>query len=148
RSIQQLYAVIAGNNSSTERYARIVKSVLTWLMSQHSTHHAINFLLDVAEICVAMLPARTFQSNGRRVNHDAGWRNYSSFLFPIQLIRCQRRLSLAVWSAEQQTRYWHLLRWIDEPGPGQLRLRPELDELLAAYSVRAATDADVYEHLL
>src|SRR5207237_225718 len=53
-----------------------------------------------------------------------------------------------MWEADHDVRLWTLDRWIDVPGVKAARHRPQLQEVLAAWKVGAATETDIYDHLL
>lgn len=54
----------------------------------------------------------------------------------------------AAWDNTHQARFWQLLHWLDQPSPSVPRKRPELEEVLIAYQVGEATEADLLDQLL
>lgn len=147
---------------STKRlkYPRILASALKWLLRLHPTPGAEEFLLDAVQDGMAAIPAAVVVSKLKE-EWDDGWRGEDKYSCWLELCGVYRSYHGANWTPDQFARYWRLLRWWDEPlvaapnasHPGETlraqgRMRPSLEDTLAAWKAGAATEADLLDRLL
>ena len=139
------------------RYESIGQSVLTWLFFEHLNGDALDFLLDGVETTFAMIPKDVYSNRPRTMNNDLDifsmsafedWRTLSEVLPWLELTHSSYEYRPDVWTDAHTGRYWGLLRWMDEGLPNASRFRSQLGELLWAWQVGAARDADVFDHLI
>lgn len=137
-------------NAGECKYRYLVKTLLTWLDVLYPAPNAPDFMLDAIEYTFALVPPDEFsrQPDPERWWNFHGWRDDAGLLGWLELAREHRRRHPGDWSGPQHTRFYQLLRWMDEPVENVGRYRPPLREVLTAYSVGGATDADVYDQLL
>lgn len=126
--------------------------ILAWLLRLHPPAGLANFLLDAVETSFAAVPE---SERRQQVNHDdwnerqTDWRSHDSpFAVWLTVLRKHRWVCGEAWKAEHDVRLYRLLRWLDEPAAGVARLRPEEDELLAAFEAGGATEADVLDQMI
>lgn len=133
-------------------YPHLVQSILTWLIVLHPIEHTVEFLLDAIEGGFAAIDANTLKTALPRKSegyyHD--WRNnhYSSHQGTLRLLYEYRHWLPLAWTDDHQIRLWGLLRWMDEPLEGAVRHYPPLEDVLNAWRLGVATEADVYDQLL
>ncbi len=123
-----------------------------WLARAEMDDDSITLLLDAAETTLARIP-RTVRQSGlidRSATHyqrEWDWRT-SHVLRWVALARGAFAGRPSVWGDEAIRRLWGLVRWLDEPSPSLPRRLPELEEVVAAFRIGAATDSDVIDHLV
>lgn len=145
-----------------------VRHILGWLHYLYPPDNLADSLLQAAQFTVAELNA--VMNVSEAIPYD--WR-INDLLVWLTKAREHLRACPEDWAPAQITQLWQLLCWCDEPQNESMvryrlkpdvrgvvyepttdpngfvqRQRPTLDEVLAAFSVGAATEADVYEHLL
>lgn len=134
------------------RYHKLIGFLLDWLRRrQGMSTTTVNFLLDIAEASLASLNVAELVAQETKSQQPAWNRQEvrSRMLFDggLTLLRQYRAWYGKQWKPEHLTRHWQLLHWLDEPAPGLERMRPELDVLMDAYQIGAATEADVFDQL-
>jgi hypothetical protein len=130
------------------RYDAIVKDVLAWLLRMEPPTGAADFLLDAAETTFTLIPEKE-RTRAPKDAWDEGWRGYdNNLLVWLAVARRHGRLCPSEWSRTCHERFWKLLRWMDEPAPNVSRKRPDSSEVLAAFALGIATEADALDHLL
>jgi hypothetical protein len=111
-----------------------------------------DFLLDAGEYALSLIPEvpeenlspdTPAQSSGRNY-----WRENKRLLTWVLAARERFNQNPDVFTVQQITRLWHLLRYLDEPFPGTWRMRAGMHEMLAAFRIGAANKDDVYDQLL
>jgi hypothetical protein len=140
----------AGNKP---RYEAIVRDVLYWLLHVYPPAGEVDFLVDLLETACAKVPANVISKPPEKVQHawqmmTGNWRFAGDVSNALNAVGIHFSRYGERWSPEQIRRFWGLRRWIDEPHPNQARYRPTIDQLIAAFEVGAATQDDVYDHLL
>lgn len=154
---------IDGIDIPTLRYARTVRSVLLWLIKECAAPGSADFVLDVAEVALAGVPADDIA----RAREHKPTKTPRAYLDDLERARLHRRLAGDEWTRDHLVRLWALLRWLDEtdlhiaaprpPMPGgtimftteSLRSpAPTLEEVVAFYAADVATDADVLAFML
>jgi HEAT repeat protein len=132
------------------RYHGIISKLLDWQIRLHPPRGSVEFLLDAVEASFALVPADELARIPDAQDwRDSDWRDSDSiFVLWLQLARRHKRFHEKAWGKEQHVRIWRLLRWRDEPGTQVSRNRADLDELLAAYQAKGATEADLLDQLL
>ncbi|ESA34519.1 heat repeat-containing protein [Leptolyngbya sp. Heron Island J] len=154
---------------STEplQYPAIVNSVLQWLQLLAPPSQGVARVLNGAQYTLATILERA--SGAQRYD----WRQ-TSLMTWLSLARSHYQQYSTDWNDQQVKQLWLLLRWVDEPEAASLprwqqienaksygqqyeqvkeggfvsRQRPELNEVMGAFRVGAATAADVYDQLL
>lgn len=150
--------------------SRHVNTILHWLNYLYPPQKPTETLLNAAQFTLAELHK---VADTNPPTHPLDWRD-AGLLGWLTQAQAHRRQHPDQWTREQIAQLWQLLRWLDEPqseslprwrsepdsysgtaytlaadGEGIIkRMRPDLNEVLAAYRAEAATTADVYEHLL
>jgi hypothetical protein len=89
---------------------------------------------------LTLLPKDTKELH--RAHRDQPWPIW------VDLARRYARLREDDWTNQHHQRFWHLMRWLDEPVPGASRFLPPFEELWRAYKAGFATAADVFDHLI
>jgi HEAT repeat protein len=132
------------------RYSGVIGSVLVWLIRLHPPENIADFVLDAVETSFALVPEEELHRTPEPDDYERNWREHycSPFLVWRDKARWVRNNCPAAWRPEHHVRLWRLLRWFDEPGPGQKRLRPELSETVGASVSGGATEADLIDQLL
>jgi hypothetical protein len=134
---------------SNPKYSGIVPELLHWLLRLHPPQGGVDFLLDAGETSLAQIPTGVLTKLPKEDEPwDLGWRSDPKRIGWLTLARAHRTLFPEEWSAAHHARLWGVARWIDEPGFGQPRARPELDDALLAFEAGAATEADLYDLFL
>ncbi len=129
------------------RYSNIIQSICYWLMRSHPLPNtAVDFLLDAVTTSFKLVPHEVLTQNFQSSWDD--WRYGDSLLSWLNITKYHRSLFASDWSNAQQTRFWQLLRWLDEPVPQARRYRPALEDVLIAFSIGAATEADLIDQVL
>ncbi len=149
------------------QYPAIVNGVLQWLLWLAPPRQVVDRLLNAAQFTLATMLERA------SVDQRYDWR-HTSLMGWLSLVRSHYQQYPADWNDKQITQLWQLLRWVDEPEDDSLprwqrlenaksygqqyeqvkaggfvaRQRPELNEVMVAFGVGAATEADVYDQLL
>ncbi len=154
-SVKRVAEVVLNNGDweGSLKYPQLTRVIVTWLLRLHPLERAADFLLDAAETALALIPKGDLArlAEPPKYSHEAPdlwWRQNTVVMAWLGLARRYGELCPQVWTAEHVARLWRLTRWIDVPGVEARRLRPPLKELLTAFKVGAATEADVIDHLL
>ncbi|MEB3229388.1 MAG: DUF5724 domain-containing protein [Leptolyngbyaceae bacterium] len=153
------------------QYEHLVGEFLPWLLWLRPPAHPVEVLLNASQFTLAHIGTVVAAANPVADGYD--WRS-SELLGWVEWTRSHCQQHPSEWTPAQIAQLWQLLRWIDEPDPATLphwqevkeskgygdryeqtqsggftlRQRPELPELLAAFELGAATEADVYDQLL
>ena len=144
RAISSLTAMKGSNPKSDA-----VPPVLRWLLFLHPPTGAVDFLLDAVETSLAQIPPGIVSKLPKPDEPwDLGWRDDSKRIGWLELAREHRTMFPQEWTGPHHARLWRLVRWIDEPGFGQPRARPELEDALLAFEDGGATEADLFDLLL
>lgn len=150
--VRQAMAALSGDQDRRIRlrYESIVADLLQWLLRLHPPAGAVDFLLDAMEASFALVPSEELTRQPKEdAWNDPTWRDEESpFRLWQNLARASRLLLPADWEPEHHVRLYRLLRWLDEPAPGMPRLRPELEEVVAAMQAGGATEADLLDQIL
>ena len=128
------------------RYVALVESVLKWMLRMASPKDAADFLLDAVEFTLAQVPEEAMVWGPGPWDYD--WRSDPRLMGWLDLARLHRAFWPDLWRGEHHVRLWRLLRWMDEPIRGAPRHRPWLEELLEAFEMGGASEADVLDALL
>ncbi|MHC4401070.1 MAG: DUF5724 domain-containing protein [Planctomycetota bacterium] len=148
---------LLGNLSAPKlKYETVVRDLVQWLLVIHPPKGAVDFLLDVTETVAAMIPEKDMQLIQRRPESkdddfdpdESDWRNMEFFAIWSRFIWRFLTMPSLKPTRQQKTRYWRLLRWVEEPFEGAMRSRPDLEVVIDAYRDGIATLADVTDHLL
>jgi HEAT repeat protein len=150
---QQLYAKI---ERSKLKHESLIFSVLQWFAYTTLTKETVDFLLDAAETCLALTPKDVFikaHEDFEKKRKEQSWHSYDdprgSRLFVwFNFVKLAQSIRPELWTTEQTTRYWHLLRTFDEGFEKAPRYRPELENVLQAWKLGAANEHDVYDYLI
>ena len=114
------------------RYPDIVESICYWLMRLYPIPAtAIDFILDAVTISFKLVPQEVLTQNCEYYSGD--WRYQESLVSWLSITQYPCFFTSA-WSNAQQTRFWQLLRWRDQPVPQARRHRPALKDVLIAFS--------------
>jgi hypothetical protein len=146
--VAKAYALLLGQVKPKLRYREIVCTLLHWLLQLHPPKGGLDFLLDAVETAFALIPPEEL-IHVKKNYQDPHWRDeHSPFSSWLHHVRLYLRLAPKEWQNPHYQRFWHLLRWADEPGVKIPRNRPQLLELGAALQAGGATVADLYDQLL
>ncbi len=153
KAIEKL--VVGTSKLPNLKYPTIVNELVDWLMVMHPPKGGIDFCADVVETLCALIPAQNMQAIERstepepdRDGEEEDWRElmaistWNSTLDTLMSLPSQKP------TKKQRTRFWQLLRWLDEPFEGAKRSRPGFQQVLNAYSRGVARLEDVADHLL
>jgi hypothetical protein len=151
--------LLTGGHGDLElRYATVVLKVLDWLLFLHPVD-AREYLLDALESSFAMVRAEDMaqlcdEKAGPTtrgpfgLREDTDWRDvglHDDWSTALNRHLACVKLEL---TPEQNVRLWRLMHWRDMPIAGAQRRRVEIELLFDAYSQKAATLADLADHLL
>jgi HEAT repeat protein len=150
---QQLYAKIERSKLKSEHS---IFSILQWFAYTTLTKEAVDFLLDAAETCLALTPKDAFIKANEELEKkrkEQSWYSYTdlrgSRLFVwFNLVKFSQSIRPDLWTSEQTSRYWQLLRTLDEGFEQTPRYRPEFEVVLQAWKLGAGNDHDVYDYLI
>jgi hypothetical protein len=150
---EQLYSKIS---YSKLKNVSIIFSILQWFTFTTLKNETIDFLLDATETSLALTPKDIFikaKEELEKKRKEQGWYSYNdprgSRLFTwFNLVKLCQSMEPELWTKEQTTRYWQLLRTFDEGFEGAPRYRPEFEAVLQSWKLGAANDNDVYDYLI
>lgn len=132
-------------------YPDVARRVLTWLIRLHPPAAGPDAALDLLESAcqlrphdAAARPAGGGADSDSFDSHKAFRRRLSHYPHGL---RFYRRIDPG-WGDAHHRRFFHLLRWIDEPPGYTLRQRPTIEDVLLAHRAGGATTADIYDQLL
>jgi HEAT repeat protein len=145
------------------RYPVAVRHVAAWLAVEHASAKAIEECLDALEASLATVPDSVLTAVPP--NQDAGHDGFVAFAYqpPIPYRDWRHRLGSHPWhrvlagllgaraqafTAEQLTRWFRLMRWVEQPYPGAPPLPVDERLLVAAHEAEAATQDDIIASLL
>lgn len=139
---------LLGSSPLALRYLAVVLPLLGWLSVAQSADGQASFILDGLESVLCMLPREKLTETRKEPYARVEtliWRSWGACCMRWALW-AQRAVPLK--SADDRTRLYRLMRWIDEPGVAVPRDRPQFQVLLNALEVGGANEADVYDHFL
>lgn len=129
------------------RYPNTIFAICNWLMQLYPIPvTAVNFLLDAVTASLKFVPQQVLVL--KYTSDLDEWRYQNSLRGWLSLTRYHYSLFASAWNNVQQKRFWQLLRWLDEPVPQARRYRPKLEDVLIAFDVGAATEADLIDQVL
>lgn len=138
------------SNSRELRYLRLVTGIIAWLLYLNPPAGASDFLLDAVETQFARVPpgvlANVDENPSGYYRYD--WRSGSDRVSWLGPARRHQGMYPGDWTAAHHTRFWGLLRWLDEPGTAIPRLRPQIEEAARAAEIGAANRNDLFDQLL
>jgi hypothetical protein len=129
-------------------HSGIVGAVVNWLFRLHGGEAPVDRLLDAMESSFAKVPDDVRVKPPKQEWDLLGWRGKECWNRWLTMVRMHRTFHAGQWTDEHVRRFWGLLRWFDEPAPTLARARPQLDEVVEAFAVGAANEADVLDHLI
>ncbi|MBC8101970.1 MAG: DUF4132 domain-containing protein, partial [Cytophagales bacterium] len=122
----------------------VTSLLLAWLTRLFPPRNSlIDFYLDGAETVLSrIVNLESKEKQGGRAADPA--------LTYLYAARRHRHSNASLWSDEQVTRLWHLMRWADQPTPSsKVRSRiASLEDIADAFRVGAATEHDIYDQIL
>lgn len=137
---------LTGQTMQSLRYPHQIDSVMRWLLYLHPPAQVFAFLLDAIAQILNTLPLTQLQQ-------DPQWCDSSYWSvrgqvsgFVSNWISFARSYSSNS-DANQQVRWWHLVRWVDRGLPAH-RESTTLWDGFNAYQAGGATESDVMFHLL
>jgi len=136
--IKEMRDALFGPGGAFGKHANTMQTVLTWLQRGLSQEEAPALLLHAAETTGAL---------GDKTGHT-GWRDTGRLLGWLTLTRLHRSQFPDAWTPEHRRRWWRLIHWMDQPREKAFRVRPELSELLDAYELGDANEADLMDQLI
>lgn len=146
-----------GHALSKLRYGNVVADILDWLLflSPQGGH---DYLFDALETAYALVPAtdmaklaeppKTDDAGHSWHDRDDDWRTAKAYEMWADALSEHLNRSNQELTPKQIVRHWGLMHWRDQPFEGAPRLRVKAELLLGAYAHKAATLADVTDHLL
>ncbi len=141
------------------RYGRVVSEILHWLQFLEPCD-ARDYLLDAIETLFALVPVADMKKLAEPKQPEdsarswyggddsSDWRNARAYQDWSDALSQHLGLTQQKLSSEQIVRQWRLMHWRDQPIAGAPRKRVDPELLTRAYSLGAATLADVADHLL
>jgi HEAT repeat protein len=129
-------------------YESIISSVLDWMIRSHPVKDDVSFLLDALETSVSRIPnAELTGVNELYVGMRTRAISLQRLAY-LHICRWHRQIRSEAWQDEHHARLWAVVRWLDEPKPGLLRYRPNLEDALFAQRAGAASWDDLLDLLL
>jgi uncharacterized protein DUF5724/uncharacterized protein DUF4132 len=125
---------LVGGPPGKLRQPAAVQHVASWLAAEHASGKVIEECLDAFEASLAKAPCPVPHNDWRERIHAHPW---------LALLDGLLQTRPALFSPQQITRWYRLMRWIERPHP-QARPFPAGTRLLiAAHAIGAATEQDV-----
>ena len=108
--------------------------VISWLVWQHWDAGTIDFILNALETSLAQIPLEAATAADRSLTghtqgyHRPEWRRVTALMAWLHYARYTRMMRPDVWTSEQESRFFGLLQWLDQPvggrrGEGEIRRR-------------------------
>ncbi|HEY9874320.1 MAG TPA: DUF5724 domain-containing protein, partial [Candidatus Obscuribacterales bacterium] len=136
-------------DTSQLRYLFIMQKVGQWLLRLYPPAFAVDFLLDAIATTFTLIPETELKPVANdKYNYYNDWRNNASLVRWLTLAKYHQSLYSEEWDDTHRARFWQLIHWMDRPVPEALRHKPTLAEVLMAHRMGAATEADLFDHLL
>jgi hypothetical protein len=158
------------------KYKDLIKKLLPFLLFIYYPEKTVDFLLDSLEELLSQISPEQCLSDFN-INEESIYKRYSNdfrtLCFTdsgyINLLRTHRMLFPQRWTNEQKGRYWHLLKWLDEPEfeyngrrcsplefveekdrkiKAMRRILPEIDCPVDAFVFGHATETDLKDNLI
>ena len=134
------------------RYGAVVTSLVAWFLFRRAPEGGMDYALDALERSFALAPRSLLDKTPKLTDWTSDlpgvedWRDHIVF---SRVLKCVRYLrEFPDWAPHHNCRLYGLLRWRETPVADAYPARPELPELVAAYSQGGATRADFYDHLI
>ncbi|HLO16786.1 MAG TPA: DUF5724 domain-containing protein, partial [Anaerolineales bacterium] len=127
------------------QYREMVGSILEWLIWKHPSRSEVDFVLSALYEAVGKIPyselveMKPMYQGGvkvRTINHSK--LNY------LGIARWLRTIRPESWTDQHHASLWNIVCWLNEPEPGLPGNYADLDDLLLAYEVGAATRDDLF----
>ena len=138
------------------KYRELAESIVQWLILTIQPD-SISFLLDCFETLCAQMPRDILKKQVELLKRKSGGESGDDPLWQVcsgSIQRCRQLLNFHFrcfpekWTKDQIGRYFHLLRWVDEPCPGLERYPIEFPVVLKAFDLGLATRADVIDAMV
>ncbi|MBD2092287.1 DUF4132 domain-containing protein [Microcoleus sp. FACHB-1515] len=138
-----------GQTNAELRYPQQVRGIIDWLIYLHPIDAVFDYWLDAISTLLCTLPIA-------ELSQESQWQDSSYYGVKKQIgdfidswIHVARRFGSGA-TAEQQIRWWHLMRWSDRHLPSYYgyHARANLWDVFNAYQGGGATEADVMFHLI
>ncbi len=138
------------------KYAGLVESIIRGIAIIERPD-SVGFLLDCFETLCAQVPRDDLTKKTEPSpdhpdifhSEEPLLRNYRGFISrSLQILEFHFNYLPEKWTPELMRRYFHLRRWIDEPGVDIGRSAPNLNVVLKAFTMGVATRADVIDTLV
>jgi Domain of unknown function (DUF4132)/Family of unknown function (DUF5724) len=131
--------------------ADLIERILEWLIRLHPPQKPIDFLLDIAETCYALVPKSVYSevhdlNNWQQRHKD--WRHNSPIFFSPENVSSYTWIPGAEFTPAHAVRVWNLLHWCDQPVPAVPRVRPDFEHVLNGFLGGAANETDILDGLL
>lgn len=131
------------------QYEPIIECMLHWLIWLTPVQDTPDILLDAVTYTFSLIPqAELKRERDPNDYNDKDWRLNLDLLGWLNVTHTHRSKFPDYWQDKHHTRFWHLMRWFDEPHSNATRNRPSLNDLLKAYGAGSATEADLLDQLL
>ena len=132
------------------RHGAVVAHVLLWLVSESASSVMIDECIDAVAATCALVPQAALEAlamKDQRLQWQVEWRGLFTthpwWLVSAGLFGTQPTL----FSNAQLSRWFSILRWLDEPVPNAARSRIAPTVVLRAHDEEVATDDDVFDLL-
>ncbi len=156
---------LVGSRSQKLRQPAAVRHIANWLVAEHASGKVIDECLDALEASLAMVPGSVLTA--APASDKVGLGGLAGFAYPgrysIPHHDWRHRLRSHPWHAlldgllrtqpglfapEQITRWYQLMRWVEQPHSGAAPLPVEARLLVAAHDIGAASEDDVIASFL
>ncbi len=148
----ELWRVTVRNGASKSRqirYPQLVRGIVFWLLYLNPPTGVPDFLLDAVDTLFARVPqSSSAMETDLETPYRGDWRGNGNRTIWLSYARRHRAMYPGEWTAAHHARLWGLVRWMDEPGNGVARYRPGVEEVAQAVAIGAATQDDLFDHLL
>ncbi|MBD1909122.1 DUF5724 domain-containing protein [Leptolyngbya sp. FACHB-8] len=145
RVLSELQSQVGQTNSSL-RYPDQINSIIRWLLYLHPSEQTFVYCLDAITLLLNTIPIHELKDDPQwGLNQYWGVRGQIASFIGYWLRFARTYSSTA--NAEQCTRWWHLVRWIDRHLPSYQAMTTIWD-IYEAYQVGGAREADLVFHLL
>ncbi|HEV2450544.1 MAG TPA: DUF5724 domain-containing protein [Streptosporangiaceae bacterium] len=141
------------------RHPAAVRHVVSWLAVENASAMVIGECLDALEASLARIPrsaltapaSNTITKGGHVMTTYRGphsipgndWRHHLACNPWLTLLRGLLRTEPGLFSPAQITRWYRLMRWVEQPRPDAVALPVDEALLIAAHDIAAASEADV-----
>jgi HEAT repeat protein len=154
---------LIGKPAKELRHVAAVRHVTDWLAAEHADAGSIDECLDALEAALALVPDQILNTDPaahQRQNvagsiylspyamHHNDWRQRLRTHPWHGLISGLLRTRPELFTAEQITRWYHLMRWVEQPRSAAAPYPIDTRLLIAAHDAGVATEADVIAEFL